>query len=184
MRIAFVRGPFLNPWELQTYLPLAERQTVIAIGADWQFYRQQFNAGRTTIRQVPVWGSSLAKIHPSFFVAYNKGLSWTTGQSFGLRRLDSAVGEVDLIHTAETFSTLTHQCLELSRKRSAKVVATVWENLPHMGELHPLRKMRKLRALRDLAGYIAPTDTTRRARLADGAPPERIAVIPMGVDTY
>jgi glycosyltransferase involved in cell wall biosynthesis len=77
---------------------------------------------------------------------------------------------------------MTYECLEIRKRRRCKVVATVWENLPHMGETHPRRRARKRRALRELDGFLAVTETSRRMLLEEGAPADRIEVVPMAVD--
>jgi len=179
MKIAFVRGPFLNPWELQTYIPLAARHDFRAIGADWCFYKQPF---LMPIESPHLWASSSARIHPALPVALNRLRSWTLGESYALSDLDKAVGGSEILHSAETYTTMTYQCLEIRRQRRCKVVATIWENLPHMGETHPRRRARKKRALHELDGFLAVTETSRRMLLEEGAPADRIEVIPMAVD--
>ena len=92
------------------------------------------------------------------------------------------MADSQILHSAETHSTLTYECLQIRKKRGCKVVATIWENLPHMGETHPRRKSRKKEALRELDGFLAVTETSRRMLIEDGAPADRIEVIPMAVD--
>ena len=181
MKIAFVRGPHLNPWELQSYAPLARHHAFATIGANWQFYKGTFDHN-IPIQKASVWGARLGRLHRGLFVYYNRTLSWTLGRSYGFYNLDSYVKDADILHSAETFSTMTHQCLEIRRRHPCKVVVTVWENLPHMGETHPLRLARKRKALKELDGFLAVTETSRRTLVQEGAPAERTEVIPMAVD--
>ena len=105
------------------------------------------------------------------------------GESFALSGLESAVGDAQILHPAETYSTITHQCLAIRRRRPCKVIATVWENIPHMGETHPVRKRRKTtRRSKRSTALLAVTETSRRMLLEEGAPPEKIEVISMAVD--
>lgn len=134
MKIAFVRGPFLNPWELQTYLPLARRHQMTVIGADWQFYQPPMNEMPGPLETPHLWASGAARLYHALPVVLNRLRSWTLGESYALLDLEKAVGNPDVIHTAETYTSMTYQCLEIRRRRRCKVVATIWENLPHMGE--------------------------------------------------
>ena len=182
MKIAFVRGPFLNPWELQTYLPLAGRNEFTAVGADWQVYSHPITGLRQPIERPHLWAAATRRYHLSLPVWVNRLRSWTLGESFGLSGLDRAVGDAEILHTAETYSTMTWQCLQIRKHRRCKVVATIWENIPHMGETHPRRRARKHQALRELDGFLAVTETSRQMLLEEGAPADRIEVIPMAVD--
>ncbi len=182
MNISFIRGPFLNPWELQSYLPLTAHHNFQVIGANWQIYPHSFPAFKGTIHTPHLWGSSTARIRPSLPILMNRLRSWTLGESFGLDQLEAETSGSQILHPAETFSTMTWQCLEIRRKRPCKVIATVWENIPHMGETHPVRRARKQRALRELDGFLAVTETSRRMLVEEGAPSDRIEVIPMAVD--
>jgi len=182
MKIAFIRGPFLNPWELQTYLPLVERHDFRVIGADWQVYKHPMKSLRRPVETPHLWASGSARIAEDLPMALNRLRSWTLGESFTLSDLDEAVGDADILHPAETYSTMTYQCQQIRRRRPCKVIATVWENLPHMGETHPRRRARKQRALRELDGFLAVTETSRRVLLEEGAPADRIEVVSMAVD--
>jgi len=182
MKIAFIRGPFLNPWEVQTYAPLLARHDFKLIGADWQFYKHPMKNMPERIQTPHVWASGSARIHPALPVALNRLRSWTMGESYGLEDLETAVGDAELLHTAETYTTMTYQCLEIRKRRHCKVIATVWENIPHMGETHPRRRARKQSALHELDGFLAVTETSRQMLLEEGAPADRIEVISMAVD--
>jgi glycosyltransferase involved in cell wall biosynthesis len=180
MKIALVRGPHLNPFEFQAFAPLTRRHAFTIIGGNWQFYRNAIDHN-IPIQKASVWGECLGRLDPSLFVFFNRALSWILGRSYGIYDLASRVGDADILHSPETFSTLTYECLQI-RRRPAKVVASVWENLPHMGETHPIRRKRKERALRELDGFLAVTDTTRRMLIEEGVSSDRIEVIPMGID--
>jgi glycosyltransferase involved in cell wall biosynthesis len=182
MKIAFIRGPFLNPWELQTYLPLQQDHEFRAIGADWQVYARPMTGLQRPPVMAHLWAASSARLHASLPVALNRLRSWTMGESFGLSDLDRVTGDAEILHSAETYTTLTWQCLQIRKRRPCKVVATIWENIPGMGETHPRRRKRKHQALRELDGFLAVTETSRRMLLEEGAPKDRIEVIPMAVD--
>ncbi len=182
MNITLVRGAFLNPFEMQLYSPLRERHRVTAIGADWQFYPGRFE-WPGTLQKPRLWGSALARFHKRAPVLWNRSLSWTMGRSYGLYELAHAIGRPDILHAAESFFTMTYQCLEVKRRLGCPLVVTVSENLPHSGETHPIRRARKRAVLKEADLFLAITETTRQMLLAEGVPAQRIAVIPNSIST-
>jgi glycosyltransferase involved in cell wall biosynthesis len=182
MKIAFVRGPHLNPWELQSYLPVAQKYNFTAVGADWQFYKNSLVNPALHLKQGRVWGGWLKVFGARAPIAWNRLLSWTLGQSYGLCHFNETVETPDIVHTAETYSTQTYQGLLLKKKTGCRLAVTVWENLPGMGETHPVRKRKKEEVLQNADGFLAVTDTTRRLLISEGVAPERISVIFPAVD--
>lgn len=182
MNVAIVRGAFLNPFECQLYAPLARNHRLKLVGADWQFYRDPVAYPSTTVRHARLWGAGLSTLHRAAPVYANRLLSWSTGRSFGFYDLNRCTEGADILHSAETFFTMTYQCVALKRARRCPLVVTVSENLPHMGELHPVRRRRKKEVIQAADQFIAITETARRTLILDGVPEEKIAVIPWSLD--
>lgn len=182
MNIAFVRGPHLNPWELQNYVGIAAHHSFVAIGSALRLHSGKLVGEPMVHVDVPVTGQSVAAISSRAAITWNRLRGALTGDSFRLSNVKEACDRPDIIHGVETYFTMSWQCLQWARKSNAKLVLTVWENLPGAGERHPLRRSRKRRVIEEADAFIAVTDTTRRVLEAEGAPPERIHVIPMGVD--
>lgn len=182
MKIAIIRGAFINPFEFQLYAPLTERHEVLAVGADWRFYRNDVAFAGFKNVSPKLWGRALQCFSNSAVVVYNKLLSWTTGRSFGFYNLDNAVGAVDIVHAAETFFTMSYQSLRLAKRLGKPLIITVSENLPHMGETHPLRRARKQAVIESADSFIAITETTRKMLIAEGIPENKIQVIPWSMD--
>src|SRR5215210_5307355 len=112
MRIALVRGPNLNAWELANFdLPGAE---VVAFGSR----RGSFDAHGLPLR---------ARRLPSPVGAVVQRAAGSIDYLFGLER---ALRGFDVAHVAELF---TPYSLQAIRARDAgacsRVVATVWENI-------------------------------------------------------
>src|SRR6185437_10534591 len=182
MKIAYVRGAFLNPFEFQLYAPLAERHELIAIGADWQFYQQPVAFPGVRVKKAALWATALAPIWPASPIVFNRSLSWTTGRSYGLLGLESLVERPDILHSSETFFSMTFQSLLLKRRLGCKLVVTVNENLPHMGETHPLRRRRKHEVMREADLFIAITSNTRNMLVEEGIEPGRIEIVSSSID--
>jgi alpha-maltose-1-phosphate synthase len=182
MKIAFIRGPFLNPWEFQSYLPLSRRHQVTAVGADWSLYPIDAVASAVTVRRPPLWAGASARFYKDLPTVLNRLRSWTLGESYALENLQEAVEDAEILHPAELYSTMTYQCAELKKKLGRRLVVTVWENLAHMGETHPRRKQRKQEAIAAADRILAVTETSKTMLQQEGVPSEKIHVIPMAVD--
>ena len=181
MKIAFVRGPHLNHFELQCYAPLARKLDFYAIGANWEL-RPSEMLEEVPVRKGHVWGGRLGSFSHRLPEIWNRGMSWTTGRSFGLYDFDDVIGHPDILHSGEVYSTLSYDCLQWKRAHGGKLVVTVWENLRGMGELHPLRRKRKYEVLAEADAFLAVTETSKRILLEEGASESKIEVIPMGVN--
>ncbi len=182
MKIAIVRGAFLNPFECQLYAPLAQNHDISLVGANWQFYQQPIAFPGVTVRHALLWGAKLAQIHRMAPIIVNRLLSWTIGRSYGLYDLDRCTQGADILHSAETFFTMTHQSVALKRKRGCALVITVSENLPHRGELHASRRRFKKDAMQGADRIIAITETTRRMLISEGVSPSLVTVIPWSLN--
>src|SRR6185312_7478525 len=115
-------------------------------------------------------------------IVFNRSLSWTTGRSYGLLGLESLVERPDILHSSETFFSMTFQSLLLKRRLGCKLVVTVNENLPHMGETHPLRRRRKHAVMREADLFIAITSNTRNMLVEEGIEPGRIEIVSSSID--
>jgi alpha-maltose-1-phosphate synthase len=183
MRISFLRGPFLNPWELQSYAPLALRHDFTAVGAHWKFYRPPFSFPGMSIVPAHVWGESLGTRWPNAGVFFNRAMSWTVGQSYGFYDLERVTRGAEVLHAAELHFTMSDQCLKIKRRRGTPFVVTVWENILHQGETHPIRRRRKKAVIQEADGFLAVTPTTAAMLKQEGVDPKKIWTIPMSVDT-
>jgi glycosyltransferase involved in cell wall biosynthesis len=184
VKIVFVRGPHLGPWEAQAYRDVAARHDFTVVGADWGFHGGG-PSGLAGAREATLhaWGAGLTRLGPRWPILYNRALSRIAGRSLGLDGLAALAAEADVVHGLETFFTITHQCLRLRRRGRPRVAATVWETLPGQGETHPWRRAGKRRVLDEADAFLAVTATARRVLLREGAPAGRVAAIPMAVDT-
>ncbi len=185
MRIAVVRGPYLNTSEMANFVPLAKRHTLKAFSS---LFPLDACVGFPVTRlpsptDFPnrLFGSPRIKMGV---------LNRIFGDACILFGLEARMGKLyregkgfDIAHGAETYFSFTHQCLNAKERGWVKkVVVTVWENIPHNNESIWGRKTLKKRALSQVDCFIAVTETAKKALLAEGCQEERIHVIPMGVD--
>jgi glycosyltransferase involved in cell wall biosynthesis len=174
MRVAVVRGPNLNPWELAN---LPSGVELVAFGSR----RGTFDAHalRLEARRLRSPADAVARLP-----ALGQGLVHRfTGPLDHLAGLERALQGFDIAHVAELNTAYSRQAL---RARSAgavrRVVATVWENIPLPAAENPVVARRAREVAAGLDYCIAISERARLHLRLAGVPEERIEVLPMGVD--
>jgi glycosyltransferase involved in cell wall biosynthesis len=174
LRVALVRGPNLNPWELANFESLGD---VVAFGSR----RGAFAGQRLTI---PV----RRRASPADGVARLPALGRAAVARFAgnldhLAGLERAVRGFDIVHTAELATGYSAQAIR-ARERGAcrRVVATVWENIPLPAPENAAVARRVRRVAAGLDHCVAISADARLHLELAGVPSDRIDVLPMGVD--
>ncbi|MBE0602222.1 MAG: glycosyltransferase, partial [Deltaproteobacteria bacterium] len=158
-RVAIVRGPNLNPWEMQNYEPLADSFDLTA----YTTTNPNFDIGKV---RLPIVKLPPHPQHGGYMVG-----------------LESALADQDLIYSADTTWMFSYQAAEIREKTGKKLVCLQWENIPFAYEEREEMKAQK-EAVRSRADhFIAVTERAREALVLEGVDPGRITVIPMGIDT-
>lgn len=93
---------------------------------------------------------------------------------YGLERL---VRGLDIIHSADIWYPYTYQAV----KTGIPTVITEWENIPFNFEELPYSKIKKYNR-EHVAHFIAITEKAKEALIIEGVKPNRISVIPAGID--
>ncbi len=174
MKVAVVRGKFLNKYEMQFFEPLVNRFDITAFGSLTSFHdRFRFPAVKLlSPMDIPDFPYKMPVLNRLFIDAH---------YLFGL---EGKLRGFDLVHTAETYFHYTQQCLNAKKKGYVKkVIATVLENIPFNNEGIPGRRAFKARARQELDHMIALTNKTKAALLLEGADPKKITVISHFIDT-
>lgn len=176
MRIALVRGPSLNQFEMQYYEPLAKKHEIVCFTSTRPVY--DIRRIDLPIVRLPCLGQVLGGIPGAI-----RGLYWLLGDPQGLIGLENKLSGFDIAHTAELFSYYTHQALRAKKRGGVKkVVATVSENIPFNQEWYPKQKALKKFALRNLDHILAISGLSKKAMMIEGYPEEKITVVPHGLD--
>lgn len=176
MRIAIVRGPSLNQWEMQNYQPLAKKHEVLAIGSTKPLYDLS-KIGLKTIR-LRCLGQLL-----NYFPGGINFLYRRFGDPQYLLNLEKAICGFDIVHTAEIANGYSAQAAFAKKKGLVKkIVVTVWENIPFLEEEKTKRKALSDLVLSSADFFLAVGETAKDALLTKGAEEKKIKVIPMGVD--
>ena len=158
-RVAIVRGPNLNQWEMQNYEALSEAFDLTA----YTTTAPSFDLGgiRCPVVKVPPHPE-----HPGYMVG-----------------LEAALSDADLVYSADTTWMFSYQASRLRAKNGKRLVCLQWENIPFAYE--EAGEMKELKAaVRESADhFVAVTERAKEALVLEGVDPARITVIPMGIDT-
>ena len=171
MRVALVRGPNLNAWELQNFERL-DAEVVAFVSRRGAFAQHGY---RVQVRRLPAVTDGLEFL-PGLVSA---GLEHFAGSLHHLWGLEKALDGFDIAHAAELFNPYSLQAVRGGAKRT---VVTVWENIA-------FRRPETARVARRVAEVAARADhflaITERSRFyleSAGVPADRITVQPMGID--
>ncbi|MBI5057050.1 MAG: glycosyltransferase [Nitrospirae bacterium] len=158
-KIAIVRGPNLNQWEMQNYGPLSDKFNITLYSND----SPNFDLTHINLPVVKLPSHSEDR-------AYMKGLEFE-------------LFDKDIIYTADITWMFTSQSVIAKHKFGKKVIALEWENIPFAHEENEIvRDIKQLN--RDLVDvFVAVTKRAKDALLLEGVPEDKIVVIPMGIDT-
>lgn len=174
LKIAVVRGKFLNKYEMQFYEPLAGKFDLTGFSSLHPFHDQYaFPIVKLpSPMDLPDFPYKIPILNRLFIDAHY------------LLGLEKQLKGFDIVHTAETYFHYTQQCLNAKKKGYVKkVIATVLENIPFNNEGIWGRKAFKKRAREELDHIIALTGKTKEALLAEGCDPKKITVISHFIDT-
>lgn len=178
--VALVRGPWLNPFEMQTYTLLQSDFNLICIAArDNLFETGRISLPIVRLHQPREVGFDIPKWR-GFANLVTRRLLGSEDRMLGLEK---ALSTVDLAHVAETVNYFSLQAIRVKAKTGARVAVTVWENLPFNYEDSPHFKSIKDEVRRNADCFLAVTQQARNALCLEGVPDERIRVIGAGINT-
>ena len=175
MRIAFVRGASLNPWELQNYAGLGDELVAFASRSG----NFELDGVSVPVRRLPSTMDALRHLP-----ALGRGAIMRFGGPpeilFGLER---ALAGFDIAHVAELDQPYSAQALRArDAGRIRRVVATVWENIPLKAPENPYVERRTATVAAGVDHFVAITERARVHLEMAGVERDRITVQPMGID--
>ena len=175
--MGILRGPSLNPYEGQ-YLEKLPKYGFQPVGIT-----TYDNAVNLSEIHFPVRvGHNLktltkGKLWPLFVVAgkvtkYNFG-SWNL-RVFNLKKLTA---DLDVIYSADMWYPYTYQAV----KTGIPTIVMEWENIPKNVEALPYSKIKKYNR-EHATHFVAITEKAKEALIIEGVGPDRISVVPAGLD--
>ncbi|HEX6761743.1 MAG TPA: glycosyltransferase family 4 protein [Gaiellaceae bacterium] len=174
-RVVLLRGHSANPWDLRPWELLTSRFDVhvLATGSNEFDVRSGLDL---PVERVGAVRDRLPRGRVGDLSALVLG-----DRYLGLA---DALEGADIVHAAEIGVPYSHGPALLKERLGFKLVLTIWETIPFGEAYRRFRGRRQRRETLPLVDLFLPT--TYRARLAlelEGVPPERIEVVPPGVDS-
>ncbi|MBU0619374.1 glycosyltransferase family 4 protein [Patescibacteria group bacterium] len=174
MKLAIVRGKYLNQYEMQNYAPLAGECELVAFASQRPIHAE------VGFPVKHLWSPADLPDFPYKMPILNR---LCFGDAMYLHGLEKQLDGFDIAHVAETYFCFTRQAIKARQAgRIKKLVCTVWETIPFNNENIWPRKRFKQAAFENIDLFIAVTQRARKALLEEGCPANKIAVQPMGVD--
>lgn len=178
--VALLRGPYLTPAEMAVFEALPPRFSVTAHATSRGFlgpYRGPIPVARHPFPGLAIHalGGRIGTYASRAAYRYLRWSHWMLG-------LERACAGAQILHAADTYHLFSLQGARLKARTGARLVLTVWENLPRADEA--LRVYRRIRRevvpAADL--FLAISEKAKRALVEGGADPARIEVLPWGID--
>lgn len=173
-RIALVRGPSLNSWEMQNFVPLKGSFDMEAIAS--RLPENSLHAQELPVRKLFSWGQ-LARAR-----ALRGLLQSHWGDFHDLQGLTRALKGFDLVHTAEVEYYYSYQSAIAKQSLGFKLVISVWENIPFLLNNRAARRNKEV-VFREADLILGVSERTREVLVLEGADPAKVKVQMPGIDT-
>jgi len=173
MRVAIVRGKYLNQYEMQSYEPLKNEFDLVGF-ASLKPLGDEFNF---RVEKLP------SPLDLPDFPFKMPLLNRVFSDGHFLLGLERKLAGFDIAHSAETYFGITRQCLWAKGAGLVKkVVVTIWENIPFANEGIWGRRRLKKEAILGADFFIACSQKARQALLKEGVENEKVKVVYPGID--
>jgi glycosyltransferase involved in cell wall biosynthesis len=175
MKIAFIRGAYLNNFEGQNFDFTSEKSF------DFRGYSSLFPLDVSvsfSLTRLP----SIADI-PLLQKLIRFIANRTLGDTQVLIGLENHIASSDIVHTADPHYYYSYQSAVLRQKgRIRKLITTWWETIPFNNEGTSAKKRIKQFVMQQTDVFLCYTRRSMQCLLDEGVAKERIKVIPLGVD--
>jgi glycosyltransferase involved in cell wall biosynthesis len=173
IKIAIIRGAYVNPWEMQNYEPLKDKFDIKVISS--------LNPLNVNINLSLV--KLLSPMDMPEFPYRMQILNRILIDSHWLYGLEEQLRGVDIAHVAETYFAYSYQSIIAKKKGLVKkIVSTCWEILPHNNEgIRGRREWKKI-AYKEIDHFICPTKKAADCLIKEGCEHKKISVVKMGID--
>ena len=172
-RVVLVRGHQANSWHLRPWRHLTDRYDVTVL----RTRRNWFDTGSLGLEVRET--RALRDLLPAGRVGH--ALSRLPGDRYIAPR--AAFDGAAIVHSQDLGFWYSMQAAKYKRTLGYKLVLTAWETIPFLDAYRNIRTRpyrRRVLAATDL--FLPTTEKARAALLLEGAPEERVRVVPPGVD--
>jgi starch synthase len=173
-KIALIRGPNLNSWEMQNYAPLTDIYDITGFTSYGHNY---------PVDEIPFNTKKLFSIGQMFPSRFFRGImNRMIGDYHDLQGLAGELRNYDIVHSVETSYYCTYQAAKIKKECNFKLVVTVWENIPFLHNLPATEKCKKvIFEATDL--FLPVSERAKQVLMLEGVPQEKIRVQMPGIDT-
>lgn len=179
-KVVMIRGDWLCRRDTQYYEPLMDRYDFVGVSVR----RTVHDLSLIPIPVVTPWSpdSLLARLGPvqAILDRVLRLRSENLMYFLGLHRVCEAA---DVLDVAETFHPFCRQAVNIKLAQGVKLVFRVHENIPFAHSNLSYRRHTKKLVFDHADAFITCSRMGRQTLEMEGAPPERIHVIPIGIDT-
>ncbi len=183
MRVAFVRGAYLNEFEAQNYIfnkddvDITGVSSLCPLSSIVPFKTVRFPS-IADIGNIP---------HLPLRNTISKAIKYVSNRTLGdsqiLYNIESLAGKFDIYHTADSHYYYSYQLAKLRlRGKISKLVMTSWETIPFNNEKIPRKKYLKNFVMKAADWAICHTQKSASALWEEGFPENKISIVRLGVD--
>ncbi|NMC36635.1 glycosyltransferase family 4 protein [Candidatus Beckwithbacteria bacterium] len=174
MKIAFIRGPYLNNFELQSYYPMLKDGSIQMTG-----FASRKPMHQVRIQTKKLWSPVDLPNFPYKLPILNRILA----DAMYLYGLERALRGSDIAHVRETYFHFTKQAI-LARQKGyiKKVLVTCSETIPFNHETIWGRHQLKQFVIKNADHFHCLSQKAKKALIAEGVSEDKITVISYGVD--
>lgn len=173
-KIALIRGKFLTRYDMEPFELLTSKYDITAFASKTPF-SDSFN-----FPTIKLWSPMDLPDFPYKMQTLNRLFI----DAHFLLGLGEKLRGFDIVHTSETYFHYTNQALNAKKKGYVnKVVINVLENIAFNNEGIWGRKNFKKRAINEADYFIAGSNKSKAALLAEGVPEHKISVVGLGINT-
>lgn len=180
MKVSFIRGAYLNNFEGQNFdfsnqsdIEFSGYSSLFPIDSTVPFNITRL-ASISDIQTIPIASDIIRYI-----------ANRTLGDQQILFGLEKYIAASDIVHTADPHYYYSYQAALMRKKgQIKKLVSTWWETIPFNNEGTAAKKRIKKFTMENTDMFLCYTKKARNCMLEEGVDGNKIAVIPLGVDTH
>jgi starch synthase len=179
-KVALLRGPLLNDYEMQSYEPL-QKQFEMVTFIPHQTY---FDVSKIEISKETLWCPIAAKI------PFERSLrKWqtvkdrVTGSTHSFCGMAGRLKGFDIYHVMDQYFCFSYEAALAKRKYGGKLVVTQYENIPRLNEKKFMERHIKKSVRAEANLFLAMSGGARETLLVEGVDPTKIKNIYGAVDT-
>ncbi len=178
-KVALLRGPLLNPFEMQNYAKMRDEFDITTFGP----HVGMFDTSRIAIPQQTLWcpiaGKTPFEREKRKWQAARDKL---TGRTHSFCGIVNHLKGFDIYHIRDHSFCFSYEAALAKRKWGGRLVVTEEENIPHLNE-HKFMERRIKAAVKEQADLFLPVNEAAAAALREeGVPDERMRMISSAVD--